>query len=78
MLVFKLNGGLSIEEPEHWAREIPEPPVIQASAAQIQLGGELYGEVCGFCHGIGAYGGLLFQICANERTNTPHVQRDRA
>ena len=57
MLVFKLNGGLSIEEPEHWAREIPEPPVIQASAAQIQLGGELYGEVCGFCHGIGAYGG---------------------
>ena len=57
MLVFKLNGGLSIEEPEHWAREIPEPPVIEASAAQIQLGGELYGEVCGFCHGIGAYGG---------------------
>ncbi len=57
MLVFKLDGGLSIEEPEHWAREIPEPPVIEASAAQIQLGGELYGEVCGFCHGIGAYGG---------------------
>ncbi len=57
MLVFKLNGGKSIDEPEHWAREIPEPPVIQASAAQIQLGSELYGEVCGFCHGIGAYGG---------------------
>ena len=57
MLVFKLNGGKSIEEPEHWAREIPEPPIVQASAAQIEHGGELYGEVCGFCHGIGVYGG---------------------
>ncbi len=57
MLAFKINGGLSIEEPEHWAREIPEPPIVQASAAQIEHGGELYGEVCGFCHGIGAYGG---------------------
>ncbi len=57
MLAFKINGGLSIEEPEHWAREIPEPPIVQASAAQIEHGGELYGEVCGFCHGIGVYGG---------------------
>ena len=57
MLAFKIKGGLSIEEPEHWAREIPEPPVVQASAAQIAHGGELYGEVCGFCHGIGVYGG---------------------
>ena len=57
MLAFKINGGLSIDEPEHWAREIPEPPIVQASAAQIEHGGELYGEVCGFCHGIGAYGG---------------------
>ncbi|MEC7551605.1 MAG: PQQ-dependent dehydrogenase, methanol/ethanol family [Pseudomonadota bacterium] len=57
MLAFKINGGLSIDEPEHWARDIPEPPVVQASAAQIEHGGELYGEVCGFCHGIGVYGG---------------------
>lgn len=57
MLAFKLNGGLSIDEPEHWARDIPEPPIVEASATQIQHGGELYGEVCAFCHGIGAYGG---------------------
>ena len=57
MLAFKINGGLSIDEPEHWARDIPEPPIVQASAAQIEHGGELYGEVCGFCHGIGVYGG---------------------
>ena len=57
MLAFKINGGLSIDEPEHWARDIPEPPIVQASSAQIEHGGELYGEVCGFCHGIGVYGG---------------------
>ena len=57
MLAFKLNGGLSIDEPEHWARAIPEPPVVEASVTQIQHGSELYGEVCAVCHGIGAYGG---------------------
>ena len=57
MLSFKLNGGGSIEEPEHWAREIPEPPVLNASAEQIDRGMEKYGEVCAFCHGIGVYGG---------------------
>jgi quinohemoprotein ethanol dehydrogenase len=57
MLAFKLHGGLSIDEPEHWARAIPEPPVVEASVTQIQHGSELYGEVCAFCHGIGAYGG---------------------
>jgi quinohemoprotein ethanol dehydrogenase len=57
MLTFKLNGGGSIEEPEHWAREIPEPPVINASAEQIDRGMEKYSEVCAFCHGIAVYGG---------------------
>ena len=28
MLAFKINGGLSIDEPEHWARDIPEPPIV--------------------------------------------------
>ena len=57
LLVFKLNGGLTIEEPEKWEREIPKPPLIEASAEQIDYGMELYHEVCTFCHGIAVLGG---------------------
>ena len=57
LLVFKLNGGGSIEQPEHWAREIPQPPTIEMSAAAIEHGNELYHEVCTFCHGIAVIGG---------------------
>ena len=57
LLVFKLNGGQSIEEPEHWAREIPQPPAIELKAEAIDHGMELYHEVCTFCHGIAVIGG---------------------
>ena len=57
LLVFKLNGGLTIEEPEKWEREIPKPPTIEATAEQIDYGMELYHEVCTFCHGIAVLGG---------------------
>lgn len=56
-MVFKLNGGKTIEEPDAWAREIPAPPVIEATADQINRGMELYHEVCTFCHGIAVIGG---------------------
>jgi quinohemoprotein ethanol dehydrogenase len=56
-LAFKINGGGSIPEPDIWQREIPEPPVVEASAEQIDHGMEVYGEVCAFCHGIGVIGG---------------------
>lgn len=57
LLAFRLNGGQSIDEPEHWARDIPQPPVVEASAEQIDRGTELYHEVCTFCHGIAVIGG---------------------
>ena len=57
LLVFKLNGGQSIEQPEHWAREIPQPPTIELKAEAIDHGMELYHEVCTFCHGIAVIGG---------------------
>jgi quinohemoprotein ethanol dehydrogenase len=56
LLVFKLNGGLSIDEPEHWAREIPKPPAMELKAEVVDHGMELYHEVCGFCHGIAVIG----------------------
>ena len=56
LLVFKLNGGGSIEQPEHWARDIPEPPAIEMADAAIDHGMELYHEVCTFCHGIAVIG----------------------
>ena len=56
-LVFKLNGEGMIDEPEVWAKEIPEPPVLEASAEQIDHGMELYQEVCVFCHGFAVIGG---------------------
>ncbi|MBT7641629.1 MAG: PQQ-dependent dehydrogenase, methanol/ethanol family [Rhodobiaceae bacterium] len=56
LLVFKLNGGQSIEEREHWAREIPEPPKMELKAEAIDHGMELYHEVCTFCHGIAVIG----------------------
>ena len=57
LLVFKLNGGQSIEQPEHWARDIPQPPAIELKAEAIDHGMELYHEVCTFCHGIAVIGG---------------------
>ena len=56
-LVFKLNGGGKIETPDVYEREIPKPPVVEASAEQIDNGMELYHEVCTFCHGIAVIGG---------------------
>ena len=43
-----LNGGGSIEQLEHWAREILEPPAIEMAEAAIDHGMELYHEVCTF------------------------------
>ncbi|MBE8221067.1 MAG: PQQ-dependent dehydrogenase, methanol/ethanol family [Alphaproteobacteria bacterium] len=57
LLVFKLGGGGSIEEPDHWQRDIPKPPIVNATAAQIQNGEERYHEICGFCHGLAVLGG---------------------
>ncbi len=72
LIAFKLNGGLSIDEPESWAREIPEPPVINASAEQIDRGMEKYHEVCTFCHGIGVYGGA---VVPDLRKMSPQTHR---
>ena len=63
LLVFKLNGGGSIEQPEHWARDIPEPAIEMAEAA-IDHGMELYHEVCTFCHGIALSASSAVPICA--------------
>ena len=72
MVSFKLNGGLAIEKPEEWAREIPEPPVINASAEQIDRGMEKYHASCTFCHGIGVYGGA---VVPDLRKMSPQTHR---
>ena len=72
LLVFKLHGGKSIDEPEHWARPIPTPPEATASEAQIANGSELYHEACVFCHGLAALGS---GATADLRKMSPEIHR---
>ncbi len=76
MLVFTLNGGQSIDEPDHWVRDIPKPPVIEASAEAIARGDELYHEVCTFCHGIAVIGGAAVPDLRKMNEHTHRIFKE--
>ncbi len=57
LLVFKL-GGTAVLPPVRPEAEIPEPPPLRASEAQVQTGAQLYAQTCAICHGQQAIGGV--------------------
>ena len=56
LLVFKLDGDVSIPVATAPAVDIPEPPPLTASAEQLEAGRRHYNRVCVWCHGMGAVG----------------------
>ena len=52
MLTFKLGGNATLESPTAVDRSIPEQPPLTASIEDIARGERLYGNYCGFCHGL--------------------------
>ena len=57
LLVFKL-GGTAVLPPMKPEEEMPEPPPLRATEAQVSKGGELYARTCALCHGQQAIGGV--------------------
>jgi quinohemoprotein ethanol dehydrogenase len=57
LLVFKL-GGTAVLPPMKPEEEIPEPPPLRATEAQVQKGAQLYAGTCALCHGQQALGGV--------------------
>ena len=56
LLVFKLDGDVSIPVATAPDVDIPEPPPLTASAEQLEEGRRHYNRVCVWCHGMGAVG----------------------
>ena len=57
LLVFKL-GGTAVLPPMKPEAEIPEPPPLRATEAQVQKGAQLFASTCAICHGQQAIGGV--------------------
>jgi quinohemoprotein ethanol dehydrogenase len=58
LLVFKLDAKGVTLPPMPPPSEIPAPPPLRASEAQIRDGRRIFGETCSRCHGENAVGGL--------------------
>ena len=56
MLAFKLGADGAIPPPTRPQVDIPEPPPLTASEAEVQQGRALYREHCVWCHGMGPVG----------------------
>ena len=56
ILAFKLGGTMQLPEPPAPVTP-PQPPPSTASAHEITHGGQLYGDLCGNCHGFNAISG---------------------
>ena len=56
LLVFKLDGDVSVPVATAPDVDIPEPPSLTASAEEIEEGRRHYNRVCVWCHGMGAVG----------------------
>jgi quinohemoprotein ethanol dehydrogenase len=69
LLVFKL-GGAAVLPPMKPEAEIPEPPPLRATEAQVQKGAQLYAQTCALCHGQQAVGGVkdLRRMTRGSRT----------
>lgn len=70
LLVFKLDAKGVALPPMPPPSEIPAPPPLRASEAQIREGRRIFGETCSRCHGENAVGGLK-----DLRWMTPEVRR---
>ncbi len=57
LLVYKLDGELSMPVPLHRNKLIPEQPVVSASTDEIERGERLYNQSCLACHGIFVHSG---------------------
>jgi mono/diheme cytochrome c family protein len=57
ILVFKLGGTALLPPNAPYTQPPFNPPEQFATAAEIAEGGQLYGSVCGTCHGPNADGG---------------------
>ncbi len=69
LLVFKL-GATGVElPPAPPPSELPRPPFLMATEAQVARGRDLYGEACERCHGPNAIGGV-----ADLRWMTPETR----
>jgi quinohemoprotein ethanol dehydrogenase len=51
ILAFKLGGTAPLPRTAERNQAIPEPPAIEATAAQIENGKYKYGSTCMVCHG---------------------------
>ncbi len=54
ILTFKLGGSVALPEPNVAYLEIPEPPEMEITPAQVASGETLYHTYCAVCHGPGA------------------------
>jgi len=57
LLVFKLGGTAKLP-PMPAASQLPRPPFLSASEAQVKEGQALYAQTCRTCHGEDAVGGV--------------------
>ncbi len=57
LLVFKLGGGLTLEQPQPVRKVIPEQELGEAGDADIAAGEVLYNNYCAMCHGLLARSG---------------------
>ena len=56
LLVFKLDGNVTIPVATAPDVDIPEPPALTATTEEIEAGRRHYNRVCVWCHGMGAVG----------------------
>jgi quinohemoprotein ethanol dehydrogenase len=73
LLVFKLDAKGVTLPPMPPPPEIPAPPPLRASEAQVREGRRIFGETCSRCHGENAIGGLK-----DLRWMTPETRRNFA
>jgi quinohemoprotein ethanol dehydrogenase len=60
IVTFALDGKATLKVPAYGHKEPPKPALpANAPPAVVQLGAQVYGNSCMFCHGINAVGGTL-------------------
>jgi len=72
VLAFKLGGQMQLPVPPEPVAP-PQPPASTATAEAISKGGQMYGDVCGNCHGFNAVsGGTIPDL--RQMTEQTHAQ----